>query len=176
MADFTSLFDRLRKTNDATILPKLVAMGFPKADCQQDLSPPEAATAGIPTLDPDVSRKPTPMLRARYAFAGSWTNASAGQEWLSLADMAKIPRDKKVMKHIRSHRDHWEGSAPAQFEFDRLSLFALSRDNPESHMYLVWPEQEKGEPELWTYSGQSERKFKDLKAYVESILTKYEKA
>ena len=151
-------------------------MGFPKDESRQELSSPEAAMRGIPTLDPDVWRKPTPVLRARYAYAGSWINASGGQEWLSLADMAKIPRDETVMKHIRSHRDHWNGSAPAQFEFGRLSLFALSRANPESHMYLVWPAKERGEPELWTYSGQSERKFKNLQAYVESILTKYEKA
>jgi hypothetical protein len=118
----------------------------------------------VPTLEAGVRHRPTPMLEARFHFAGTIRDAT--EKWLGPAEMDKARANKKLMKHFTSHHDHWTGSAPAVIPKERLSLFAYDVGAEENQTYLVWPERGGGEPQVWRYHGQNERRFKDLDKFL----------
>lgn len=172
MRKLVDRLEELRTVFDECAVPQLIDMGFAKAECEQVLSAPDPCDQGIPTLAIGVFRAASPQLKDRYAFCGSWTNIAGEQEWLSLADMQGVVQDGRVMRNIVSQKEHWDGSAPWLFPFEQLSVFALDRENPESHTFLVWKDGE-DEPEVWHYSGQEERKHPDLAAYISSMIDEY---
>ncbi len=95
-----------------------------------ELSDPEPFDKGIPTLTRNVYRPPTPMVAARFAFAGRWMDAETA--WLGIADMEAVLGNEEVLEHIDSHRRHWTGSAPALFPPDRLTLFGVVEEEWEN--------------------------------------------
>jgi hypothetical protein len=133
-----------------------------------ELSDPEPFDKGIPTLTRNVYRPPTPMVAARFAFAGRWMEAETA--WLGIADMEAVLGNEEVLEHIDSHRQHWTGSAPALFPTDRLTLFGVVEEEWENQTYLVWPERDGEEPSVWVYSGHSEHKHENLAKYLEWLL------
>lgn len=135
----------------------------------QHVAAPTPITQGIPTLEQGSFRAATPMIEARFTFAGRWTDAGGGQTWLGIGDMQAVWTDERIMRQIRSKRDFWEGSAPATVEWRKLTLFGLDIDE-EDHTYLVWNDQIDEEPAVWIYSGQSERKFKNMMNYLKYIV------
>jgi hypothetical protein len=118
----------------------------------------------VPTLEEGVGHPLSPMLAARFRFAGTVRDAT--EKWLGLAEMETVPTNKKLMKHFKSHQQNWTGSAPAVIPKDRLSLYAFDIGAEENQTYLVWPERSGGEPQVWRYHGQSERRFKDLDQFL----------
>ena len=131
--------------------------------CQ--LSDPEPFDKGIPTLAQGIYRPPTPMVAARYAFAGRWMEGEIA--WLGVADMEAALSNEELLEDIESKRQHWTGSAPALFPPDRLTLFGTVEEQWEDQWYLVWPERDGKEPAVWVYSGQSEHKHENLAKYLE---------
>lgn len=116
----------------------------------------------IPTFDPNVSRQLTPMLKARFEYAGSWR---MGQEiWLSASQMASAMRKKKIQRYHLALRENWEDSAPMTYSDDRLSLFEVTEGVPEDLTYLVW-KTDSGEPEVWVYEGFDSHRFKNLEDF-----------
>jgi hypothetical protein len=124
----------------------------------------------LPTLAAGGERALTPMLAARFAFAGAWTNASVGETWLAPAGMLKVARSRAFRDYHAAHREHWEGSAPARFPDERLSVFAVDDANPDHVIYLAWPRQQGREPALYYYSSQHETVFRSLAPFLRSRL------
>jgi hypothetical protein len=143
---------------------------------EQDIAPlvrlqidqPEPFPNGIPTLAKGVYRRATPMVAARFEYAGRWVEP--GREWLGIRDMEKAIKNRRVLSQIESHRRHWAGSAPATFPKERLTLFGIVEGEEENQTYLVWPEDEETESQVWDYSGQHEHRHANLAAYLEWIL------
>jgi hypothetical protein len=135
----------------------------------QEVRQPEPFENGIPTLKSGVYRQPTPLIEARFKFAGTWTNAGAGHTWLSVSDMETAWADNKILEQLYIRQKYWDASAPAKFEWDRLSLFGVEIDQYEE-TYLVWAEDESTEPEVYVYSGHQEDRYENLQAYLGYIL------
>lgn len=128
----------------------------------QRIKPAERVSA-LPTFSKGVRCPITPMLKARFDFAGSWNNG--GDIWLSPSEMERWMNKKSVLVHHRALREEWDESAPMLFPDDRLTLYAVTQGVPENLTYLVWGKQG-GEPEVWSYVGQSAERFSDLEQYL----------
>lgn len=126
---------------------------------------PTERVSEIPTFNPDVSYPLTPMLQARFRFASRIE--FCGDTWLSISEMPKWMKRKSVRKYHSSLRDHWTGSAPMLYPDDKLTLFGVTVDVPDSLIYCVWGD---GEPAIWTYSGLDQRQFTNLQRYLEWCL------
>jgi len=142
----------------------------PKIKAHFSVDPPEPLAAALPTLDPKVTRTLSPQLKDRFAIAGRIVENA----WVYLTPAA-IPRTVKsaaFKKTLAAHREYWDESAPMQFPNQQLSLFALiGEDLADGDLiYLVWPQEDAKEPELWEYFGQSETRYKDVAAYLEARL------
>ena len=171
MGKITALLDQIKKDFPAKakkLAKKLAAQGLSEeaiGSVEQKIEPPERIKGGIPTLKKGVYRKPSPMVQARFEYAGSWNQM--GRVWLGISDMEKTARKRGVRETISALREDWEGSAPSRFPPDRLSLFSVYEELDENVAFLVWPEKEGDEPEVWAYFGQGESKHKTLQRYLE---------
>ena len=135
----------------------------------QRIHPPDHGNSGIPTLEPSVNRKLSPMLRARFNFAGDWENAFIGSTWLGIPSMKSYLRKRSVRKQIAVRGTYWEGSVVARYHPQRIGLFSIDLDDG-SETYLVWPRKDSVEPRLVWYVAQQEHRFKNLKEYVQSFI------
>ncbi len=133
---------------------------------KRDLPPlsigPAVGVNAIPTFDPTVTRRVTPMLGERFAFAGSFTRF--GEVWLGANEMAAAMRREDVRRLHLSLREHCEFSAPMLFPDGALTLFA-SRPELPSITYLVW-RTELDEPTVWTLHGMETQEFDDLAEFL----------
>lgn len=134
---------------------------------------PEPFDKGIPTLAKGVYRRPTPMIAARFEYAGRWIEP--GLEWLSVADMEHAVADRTVQSSIESHRRHWVGSAPAVVPPERLTLYGIMGEAKEDQTYLVWQEDDSLEPEVWDYSGHNQNIHENIEKYIQWIIETGEK-
>ncbi len=142
----------------------MLEAGFAEETITQTLSPATAIDR-LPTFGAKVARAVSPMLKARFEFAGSWQEGT--DIWLAPSDMAKQMRSKSVLKTHRAIREHWEDSAPMQYGDHQLTLFRVTPGVPENLTYLVWSDDE---PEVWAYVGMNERRFKNLNAFLRACL------
>ncbi len=155
-------FPRRKKAAEALIR----RMGLNKT-LEMEIEAPAPVLKLTPTFDPKISHETSPMLKARLEYAGSWKR---GQDvWLSAGQMASVMKKKDIQPFHLSLRENWDGSAPAIFTDDRLTLFGITESVPENLVYLVWAADEK-EPEVWSYAGFDARKFKDLEQYLKWCL------
>lgn len=123
---------------------------------------PAELVSVVPTFDVKISRPFSPMLKARFDYAGSW---KTGQDiWLSAAEMPSYLRRRAVRSYHRALREHWEGSAPMTLADRCLALFGVTEGVPEDLIYLAWRKGEK-EPEVWVYEGMESHNFKNLEEY-----------
>jgi hypothetical protein len=133
---------------------------------EMELAAPERVEH-LPTFHSTVSRALTPMLRARFDYAGSWKR---GRDiWLGASEMASFMKQEPIRLYHRSLRENWARSAPMVFGDDRLTLFAITTGVPENPTYLVWGT-DKVEPEVWTYAGMESCEFPDLERYLKWCL------
>ena len=124
---------------------------------------PRESVSELPTFDRKISRQLSPMLKARFDYAGSWR---MGQEiWLSATEMPSYLKRRAVRQCHRALRDQWEGSAPMVFSDRCLSLFGVTEYVPEDLVYLAWREKER-EPEVWVYEGMESHNFANLEEYL----------
>ena len=137
----------------------------------------------VPTLDPDVRRPVSPMLRERFLFCGAWELATHG-DWLSVDEMILIanndtddPRIAEIIVYKDSAALDWPNDAGGLFRPDRLSLFAGS-DVTYERVYLLWVD-DAVEPEVWVYDTNGNARYRDLEqylnAYLSDDLSSYEK-
>lgn len=129
----------------------------------QKLSAPEETPRRVPTLD-GAGRPVTPMLRARFAFAGRWKNALQAQTWLSAADMGRVAKTRAWRTEVELRRENWPQSSVSKLPVARLSLFAVDTDDGDA-TYLVWGTGD--EPKVIEFSGGSETVHRDFQAYLQ---------
>lgn len=157
--DVTALLPLLKQENDRENAKRSLA---------QRVHPAEKAVARIPTLD-GKTRPMSPMLRARFAFAGRWENAVLGQTWLSTTEMGRALTTRDYKQEIALRRENWISSPVAKLSLDRLALFAADVDDQDA-TYLVWEaaRESDAEPKVIQFVGGSESTYKDLAAYLKS--------
>lgn len=126
------------------------------------IEPPEVVTT-IPTFHAKRPRQASPMLQARFDYAG--TLIYAGEEWLAASAMPRQMKKKDVKSYHKSLRENWEGSAPMLFTDDQLTVFAVTDGVPDNLTYLVWSK-DGDEPEVWRYAGLNSNRFKNLAEYL----------
>jgi hypothetical protein len=138
------------------------------ADFPQSVKAPESLGKGIPTLKRGIYREPTPMLRARFEYCGSWTNAFPGLTWLGLGEMRSVFRTGAI-DLVKTRQEYWDGSAPATVDWAQLSLFAIDEEEG-CEVYLVWSGKPTVEPKLVWYEAQHESSFENLIDFLEYLL------
>lgn len=137
---------------------------------QQVVFPPEPwDEPGVPTLKGGVFRPFTEMLRARFEFASEWREAHAGHHWLSLSQMRDAVEDTAILNRIESCAKCWDTSPPATHPPDRVSLFGVYFEQGEE-IYLLWPDMNGEEPEVVSYAGNYEERFKNLEEYLRVLI------
>jgi hypothetical protein len=130
------------------------------------VSPP-GKTRSLPTFDPKRRRRPSPMLKARFTYAG--TIDYGGDRWLDPAEMEHWMRKRRVSGYHKALRENYEGSAPCVFPDSDLTLLIVTEGVPDNLTYLVWIKS-KDEPEIWSYRGMETYKFKNLASYFTWLL------
>jgi hypothetical protein len=120
---------------------------------------PSVAVTDMPTLAPGKTRPLSPLLAARYRFAGKWEDI--GEHLLVPDDVLRIAGTDRFRNWISDMRNHWVESAPYRFGDDRLSLLSVANEQEGHFSMLVWKEPDE-EPEVWTYATQHEYRFRNL--------------
>ncbi|WP_068497897.1 hypothetical protein [Paenibacillus kribbensis] len=113
----------------------------------------------MPTLAPGKTRPLSPLLAARYRYAGGWKDI--GEHLLLPAEVLRIARTEQFRGWISDMRNYWVESAPYRFGDDRLSLLSVANEEAGHFSMLVWKEPGE-EPEVWTYASQHEYRFSHL--------------
>ncbi|WP_342415991.1 hypothetical protein NST83_24480 [Paenibacillus sp. FSL R10-2782] len=113
----------------------------------------------MPTLAPGKTRPLSPMLEARYRYAGYWQDM--GEHMLLPDDVLRISSTERFRSWISDMRNYWVESAPYRFGDDRLSLLSVANEEEGHFSMLVWKEHGE-EPEVWTYASQHEYRFSHL--------------
>ena len=138
--------------------------------------------ANIPTMEPNVYRLVSPMLRECYDNFKFWRNSTHGN-WLSLLEMEELWSDKpstyiqNIKNELIACSQNWANDAYGLFRDNRLSVFAADEKSYE-RVYLIWLD-ETDEPELWCYDCNGMARYKNLRdylqAYIEDDLSAYNK-
>lgn len=127
----------------------------------------------VPTLEPEVYRKTSPMLKIRFQMLGYWKNATHG-DWLSLTEMESLwgSNDSSYIENIQKQliavSENWPNDACALFKKNRISVYAAD-ENGFERIYIVWFD-EVEEPELWVYDTNGMARYKNLLCYLKAYL------
>jgi hypothetical protein len=154
------LLSQLKTRNEASDYGGLLA---------QAVATSEPVRKGVPTLERGVYGELTPMLEARFKYAGAWTNAALSHTWLGIRQMEEARTDKAILNQIMVRKKNWPGSAPEKFPKSRLSLFGIDREEYEE-TYLVWEDDLTKEPAVYVYPGHEERIFPHLDDYIKYLI------
>lgn len=136
---------------------------------EQRIEAPEPGPDRIATLRPGVSRPLSPMLAARFRFAGAWSNARLSQNWLSLSEIARALNDERIKRSIDLRIENSYGDdPPGGVASEDCAIFG---HNPFEldETYLVWKEGQE-EPIVWEYFGADDSVFSNLERYLEYIV------
>ncbi len=154
-------------------------------DCIKDIESTDGETAqidkqisqisAIPTLEQDVMKEFSPMMKKRFSMFNGWESSTHG-DWLSLEEMQKLwlssemldDRLKRIAHNQKSAEQEWGNDAASLFKPSRLSLFAASQDTYE-RIYLVWFDCQ-NEPELWVYDVNGSARYLNLEEYLKAFL------
>ena len=152
------LLQRMRERNDAD----------PNRE-EHECFPPDKPATRIATLDPQITRPLSPMVQARFDFAGAWKDARLSRNWLSLAQIAHAKDDPQIAESIAIRRENSYGDEPpGGVAADRCAIFA---HNPYEldETYLVWTDDNE-EPVVWEYFGGDVSYFANLESYLSYIV------
>ncbi len=132
---------------------------------EQIISDPKRVVgARIPTLFSGAYLPLTPMLTARFQFAGRWTYATLGFTWLSLSDMEDLSDFSKEAIDLR--KENWPTAIVNRVPLHQIGLFATSEDGEEIYLFF---DTSSLEPQIVTYVGWQENFYRNLDDYI----TKY---
>lgn len=117
----------------------------------------------IPTFDGTISKLVSPMLRERFESYG--TIFQGPELWLSCPQIdAAIHSEEIATLHV-ALRNNWEGSVPARFSDQELSIFGYTPGVFDEAVYLAWVENRK-EPIVAEYKSMSVNEFLSLDDYL----------
>lgn len=168
------IFEALRKSyperaEEVKVILRSAGMTEKEIDASLKMKvgrPDAAPPSEYPMLDASF-RPATPMLRARYSFASSIVDVA--WRFPSMKDLTKLLASKKLKAVAASQRESWDGSAPDAFDESSISLFAYTNLDDGDVAWLVWNKGD--EPEVWTYQGQRENKYKNIKEFISYIMS-----
>ena len=132
-------------------------------DMRMEVFPP-ASVSFLPTFEPEYQRTPSSMLEARFEYASDIYRGY--MHWLGIESMHNHLQSDALLQNHRGLREHWEGSAPMQFDDRCLGVFAVDPNLSTDVIYLVWQNGDEQEPELWLYCGMEEKRFSDLSEFL----------
>lgn len=127
------------------------------------LKPASRTHSRIPTLKPGVYRDASPMIAARFRFAGTWKNAWPGQTWLGIDEIKAAGKNRKILKQLKTRAEYWDGCVSQLHEPYELTLFGIDLEEM-AETYLVWGL--KPEPTIHIYESQHSVHFKDFNAML----------
>jgi hypothetical protein len=130
-------------------------------------SGPESEVSQISTLA-GTRRSLSPMIRARFEYAGTWENVNLDQTWLSLSQIEKVDTNHQALEWIRLRRENWEHCPPANVAAEEVSLFGINPFEPEE-TYLVW-RNNTIEPEVWRFFGADYKMFANIDSFLNYLL------
>lgn len=132
---------------------------------RQSRTDPSGSRDEIATLDAARTVRLSPMLKARYAFAGTWRKAALDQTWLDYEDIGDA-----VIKTRMSREAHAQIAArglPWKISGAQATLFGI-RDDTSEATYLIWRPGH-AEPAICAcYGGRSDL-FRDLERFLEFL-------
>ena len=135
-----------------------------KDDVRQSLEEPSAPCADIATLAPETTMPLSPMLRARFAYAGAWDRAAFGQTWPGLAQIAAITALVRDRPWHVGHVAKMSGAFPLPVGPSRIALYGLDAARGDA-TYLVWCT-DTVEPAVCAFYGGGCDRFLDLSGYL----------
>jgi hypothetical protein len=127
------------------------------------LSPPPRRLSRVPTFEVGAFRKLTPMLEARFKYAGRVQHGLDIS--LSLRQMSTWVRKREVREHHQARRTYWIDSPPNLYPDSQLTLYGVTDGVPQNAVYLVWGN-EGDEPRVWSCYGMSAEEFDTLEEYL----------
>ncbi len=164
--DLKALFQRLQERNVEREVEINRHFGTATADAlRQRIHPVQNPMRGVPTLERGVFKSLTPMLRARFEYAGSWINATPGHTWLSTSEMEQIWDNTELLEQIGLRQADWANSPPASAPGNQVSVFSLNSQQCEE-VYLLWDEALSCEPSVVSYISNYEEQFRNLADFV----------
>jgi hypothetical protein len=167
MNDLSILFDEVRQENRILMAKASAVMGEDVSRLLKQIVHPPEPLYGIPTLEIGNYKRVTPMLKARFEYAGSWEMALGSQSLLSICEMERLWHDKELISIVKARAEYWRHSPVALYAWDKISVVALGTDE---ETYLIWPDTEGQEPMVYSYLGQIGQPFQNLKELFEVYL------
>lgn len=163
------LLTEYEKVNERRRIEASRRLGIPSDQgSQQTLTTPSPhPVSSVPTLVKGVYQSITPMIKARFEYASTWTEADGGIAWLSIQEMEEAAMDNETLRMVNDRIEIWNETPLKGVPFSRISLFGLYRVQGEE-MYLLWPETSGQEPAIISYSGNYETEFSDFDSYLRS--------
>ena len=135
-----------------------------KDDIRQSVEVPASSGEVIATLDPDMTMPLSPMLRARFAYAGAWAGAALGQTWLGLGQIAEAPAGVRECSWHIEHLARMTSELSEPVGPSRITLYGLDATKGGA-TYLVW-RAEAEEPAVLAFYGGGLDRFLDLGSYL----------
>ena len=134
-------------------------------DLQMQIKTP-SSVGMLPTFNSEVMHIATPMLKARFDYAGAWSMAYS--IWLGADELGCHMQSQIVQLYHTALRENWDDSAPMKFSDDKLTLFGIKEGVPQDLIYIVWCNGGR-EPEIWMYESYSEHRFSHLVSFLEFV-------
>jgi hypothetical protein len=135
---------------------------------EEKIYPPQGNCEEIPTLDPSVVVRMTPMLETRFHFAGKWVNATGGLTWLSLSEMKDAVTNQHIQEAIRRRKENWQKHPLNLCQPSRLSLFGIDEEEYVNEIYLIWPalSEALNEPKVLISFNSNESNYANLNEFI----------
>jgi hypothetical protein len=114
-----------------------------------------------------TTRPLSPMFAERFSHAGAMHDVTG--HFLSQKEILGLLTKRLFRSTFEAQRENWDSSAPATIPPGRLSVVSIQSLADGDLTYLVWPNRDGLEPELWQYAGQHEEKHRDLASYLRHL-------
>jgi len=138
--NITGLLETYRKLRDSEV----------KEMGEHVIEPFELFGDTLRTLDYEVFRPISPMLKKRFEFCSSWSNAYLGYKWLSAKQIHHWKNDETLREWVGLRaKNSYEVDCFIKYPTKNIALFAYDPYYP-NEMYLVWDEGNI-EPKVWMY-------------------------
>lgn len=148
------------------LLEQLNEVGLePDSDDISYIAEPPLKAEVLPAVDLTTEFPLSDMLRERFELFGEIVRGPI--VWPAPRLVRRVVGEKRFREYHKSLKVHWDGSAPNRYPDRCLSVFAFAKNVPDTVTYLVLAGSELAEPELWAYSGTSQRIFGNLCEYLE---------
>jgi len=136
----TELLENYRKLRDSKV----------EDQGEHVIKPPEPFGDSLRTLDYNIVRPISPMLKERFEFCSSWDNAYLGYYWLSAKQINHWQNNQTAREWVDLRAENaYDVDCFTKYPAKNIALLAYDPYYP-NEMYLVWDEGHI-EPKVWMY-------------------------